>query len=337
MPPKLRRRAASLALSIAEAGCAVTSPLEAPSHPDVVAAPAPEQANAGTPPTITPRGGFFQAAPPADDERRLKGVRRGAVAVREIDYEALPILRPSEETAAPSVRLEPKRVVVRGDLLAEIQIGSFLASTGGPYSAGNAPGCGDLHEGFLQARWSGFAARTWRDDRMTVLSAEGLFDKRTCEASAARAGTVDAKAVVPGFVYAWREAAPADLMPGESLVVLLPFTTSVSVGMSPDRAADAVQGSGYTRVSLPVERGSGRAFVARLTPASFAAWKQLRATKQAAFELPQDREASPLLLGVDVSWEGDRRRATLQVSLAEGAEKEKRAYAPFLKAAGVER
>jgi hypothetical protein len=298
----------------------------------------------------TPIAGIVPETTPASNARfgtpaevgtngRLKGIRRSRIAVTEIDYEALPILKPTESKSAPGVRLDPDKIVVQGDLLGEIEIGSFFASTAGYYQTSNAPRCGGTSEGFMEARWSGIVGRSWRDDRVGVLSATGLFDRRSCEATSARAGTVDAKAIVPGYVYAYRESAPSDVTPSESMVVILPHSAEVSLTAGPDRG-EALRTSGYTRVTMPVERGSGRGFVARLSPESFDSWKRLRATRSAVKDSvvpqpgPNGEQVWPLLVGMEVTWEGDRRRATLQVSLADGAKKQ--AYAAFLRAAKVD-
>lgn len=316
---------------------------------------APEAASTSAPFAVvsdggTPIAGVVPETTPATNVRfgtpaevgpngKLKGIRRSRIAVTEIDYEALPILKPSESKTAPGLRLATDKIVVQGDLLGEIEIGSFFASTAGDYQTTNAPRCGGTSEGFMEAKWSGLIGRTWRDDRVAVLSATGLFDRRSCEATSARAGTVDAKAIVPGYVYAYRESAPSDVIPGESMVVILPHSAAVSITAGPDRG-EALRTSGYTRVTMPVQRGSGRGFVARLWPESFDSWKRLRATRAAVRDSVAPQPAAngeqvwPLLVGMEVTWEGDRRRATLQVSLADGAKKQ--AYAAFLRAAKVD-
>ncbi len=273
----------------------------------------------------------------ADAEGRLKGIKRPRVASIEIDYEALPKLQTTESTEGPKLALYPDKVVIHGDMLGDVEIGSYLASTSGSYSTTNAPSCGPGHEGFLQARWSGIASRTWRDDRVGVLAAEGLFDRSDCEAKSSRAGRADAKAIVPGFMYAYRAVGTIDDMPRESLVVIMPRTSEIAVSAGPDREADALRASGYTRVTLPVERGSGAGFVAKMTPGSFDTWRRLKAARSAVIESDTSSLTSdgkplwPLLVGVEVTWQGDRRWASLQISLPEGAKKKE--YGAFLRAA----
>lgn len=273
-------------------------------------------------------------AVPTSPDGRLVGPRRPPVSTIEIDYESLPILKKTESTRAPKVILGKDQVTVHGDLFAEVELGSFVAATDGPYLTVNAPACGPTESGSVAARWSGFEARSWRREEIRVLSAEGLFDKSTCEAHALRAGSVAAKAIVPGFVYAYREWAADDVMPGESLVVILPPADGLSITMSPDRSREASRTGSYTRVTLPVTRGSGRGFVAQLTPDSLETWRLLRLLSRTVSPRPDivPKEAAiPLLLGVETTWEADERRAVLTLALPEGAEPKR--YAALLSAA----
>lgn len=293
---------------------------------------------AGIAPDPTPRqNGRFGAPAEADADGRMKGIKRSRVALTEIDYEALPKLQPSEEGKGPTFRLDTDKIVIHGDLLGDVEIGSYFASTAGSYSTRNAPSCGIAYEGFLEARWSGIVSRSWRSDRVGVLAAEGLFDRKTCEAKPARAGSVDASAIVPGYIYAYRAVPAADLMPRESLVIIMPHTQEVALAAAPTAEADALRTSGYTRVTMPVERGSGTGFVAKMTPGSFGTWNRLKGGRSAVIESdtstlqPDGKPLWPLLVGMEVTWQGDRRWATLQISLAEGAKKQE--YAAFLRAA----
>jgi len=124
------------------------------------------------------------------------------------------------------------------------------------------------------------------------------------------------------------------LMPGESLVVILPPAEWVALTMSPDAAAEAMRVGAYTRVALPLGRGSGSGFVARITPSSVAAWKRLRSTRRPLVDPLTPSQDVPLLVGVDAMWEGDDKRATLTVAVPEGAVAKH--YAPILKAAKLD-
>lgn len=343
-------RALAALLACAAAACASSSEPRAANVDAVPLAPAPTTRSeggrgaevTGTGATEHPdddglgtRSNVRRSGVPDPPGDRLPGVRRPPISLTDIDYEALPVLRKTEEETAPRLTLKSDALTLHGDLLAAVEIGSFEAATDSPFATSNAPRCGAGYEGAIIARWSGFEAKTWRDERLRVVSAEGLFDKATCEASARRAGRADAKAVVPGWVYAYRELAADDLMPGESVVVILPPADGVSLTMSPDATPEALRTGAYTRVRLPLSRGSGSGFVARITPSSIDAWQRLRTTRR-PLEAPVPPSAEiPLLVGVDVTWEGDQKSASLTVAVPEGADGKR--YAAILQAAKLNR
>ncbi|NUO54126.1 MAG: hypothetical protein HOV80_35210 [Polyangiaceae bacterium] len=343
------RRAAIAALALALcASCASAPEPKSPMTAKAARSAAPRAAPkvvitddapiAGIAPDPTPaQAGRFGAPAEADAEGRMKGIKRPRIASLDIDYEALPKLQTTETGEGPMLALHPDKVVIHGDMLGDVEIGSYSASTAGSYSTRNAPSCGTGNEGFLQARWSGIVSRSWRDDRVGVVAAEGLFDKSNCQAKPNRAGRVEAKAIVPGFMYAYRALASVDDMPRESLVIIMPYTVEVAISTGRSGELDALRATGYTRLTLPVERGSGMGFVAKMTPGSFDTWKRLKAGRSAVIETysgtttDQGQPFWPLLVGMEVTWQGDKRWATLQISLPEGAKK--KSYAAFLQAA----
>ncbi len=270
------------------------------------------------------RGARLRPASPARPELPertdpLGGKSRPSFRVREFDYESLPILQLDENAKGSSLKVDEKGVFIRADLFAEIDLGGFTLFTGAPFPASGMPPCGPKEEGVIEARWSGFSARSWRDDRMEVHAAEGLYDKATCEATSSRAGSVTAHAIIPGYVYAYRKRAAADAMPGESLVILLPRAPDSSVTALPTRGQEYIHTGAFSRVTLPISAGSGMGFLARLAPSDIDLWQRLyrtRAPVRSSHEVGGDPTApvEPLYVGVEVAWEGDRRRGTLQLA-----------------------
>jgi hypothetical protein len=211
------------------------------------------------------------------------------------------------------------------------QVG-FSAFTGGSFGEGAVPACGRDEVGQRLAVWNGFAPAGWTDDGMDVEMEEGDFDLATCKGTPVHSLRGRAAAIVPGYVYALRTRDEGDDDEvRESVVVFLPRGDLVAAGGDPATPLSTANTGPFTRLTLPLEPGTGSAASVRLSPGALAMWTRLRRVGGAGTYADGSAIAEELLLGVDVAWQGRARLGTMSFALPKA--KDRKAYAALLAAA----
>ena len=162
----------------------------------------------------------------------------------------------------PSFR--PVVVSAVGFTLAELHIGPWVGGTGGDYrkDGGVEVPCGnkDPFGAVVPARWEGLLVSEAGGLKTAQYAlVDGWFDRVSCRASSVRRTSTAVKAIVPDLVYGFRSCG-SSCSEEESLTLILPtaraIVTSKSDGVP--RAAP----TGFTRVNLPVRRGSAESMIA---------------------------------------------------------------------------
>jgi hypothetical protein len=292
------------------------------------------------------------AAPGAKplDGFRLAGAERAASTSLRFDVDALPVAEWDEPRRGAGFVLHKTKdgwnLWVSTTLFAEVIVAtgathlegaarvSFTAFTGGRnFGVGVPPVCGTDTLGSRLAFWSGFAPAKWTDAGVDVEMEDGDFDLATCTATPKRSLFGRAGAIVPGYLYALRVRDEDTAgRSSESLVVYMPRGALVSTTVDPTTPLNASNTGPFTRLTLPLERGTAGAASVRVSPASLSLWSRLR---RAGGFVPSFDDPTPphddLLLGVDVAWQGDARVGT--VTFAPPPGRDARPYSKLLAAA----
>jgi hypothetical protein len=212
----------------------------------------------------------------------------------------------------------------------------FSGYTAGSFGAGNPPDCGPGHTGRRLTVWGGLAPAGWTDDGVDVEMEQGDYELASCSGVPKRGLRGRAMAVVRGYVYALRvrEEPDDDGEADESLLVFLPRGALVSASADPETPVATSNTGTFTRLTLPLARGTAGTASVRVSPASLRLWQRLRRGNAgaSAFEDPAHVN-DDLLVGVDVAWQGDVRFGSVTFALPRTAER--RAFAGVLAAARV--
>ncbi|NUO47367.1 MAG: hypothetical protein HOV80_00775 [Polyangiaceae bacterium] len=241
----------------------------------------------------------------------------GRVTRHTVDYVSLPFVRTADDKTTSAATSDKGRIDIRtpnerddrlflnapDDLIGTLVSGDLkLHTLERPPEADDSP----CLSGKGTARFRGIRRTSWTEDHLSYVDFTGRLSrpgnaKPLCVFELEASRSLEAKAVVPGLIYAGR--GPDDRGQGrERLVLVMPDT--IWVAASPHLPGGGVTFDGtFTVVELPVERTAAASVVAQIPEASMETWNAWRTGDQRATPEPAFIPDSPTTtVVVDVTW-----------------------------------
>jgi hypothetical protein len=166
------------------------------------------------------------------------------------------------------------RFVLHSDLLAEMASNDFHLFSYGFFGSPHGPGshvseirCGG--GGSFPAKVRGLHMRDWSDDRAAFTIYDATLNGTSCKGSATSMRDVDAKAVWPSVVYAFRSTEGPSGRPSVSLVA--PAASWIAASVLPHAQVKPDLGS-FTYVALPIEPGITKSVAMELSESAIDAF-----------------------------------------------------------------
>lgn len=153
-----------------------------------------------------------------------------------------------------------------------------------------------------------FAIRTptWTDRSIEVAWLSGNLDTRGCAVALTEAWTATATALVPGIAYAVRKG-PATRLGNESLWIVMPAVDHLATA-----PASAIAHAGpFTRVALPVAKGSSAGMIATFGTPTLQAWT----ADHEPLGMPVVT-SSQISMTVDITWPSGSASPSLTATIA---------------------
>lgn len=319
-----------MALCHALAGCGASTPDVRPNALDAQAhsarAPAPQQPEGAQPATTRVEEVMLHDAL-VEELRRVRvpvdaPKRPQELASFVFDHASLPAIPfaagPPDDSGAFRIQTRPDNgysIRIVGDLIADIQLGSFRGFTlglGGSakqlptsvFHSSEAP-CG-LSEQIEHYSWDALKQTGWSDAVVDYFVFDGTFDYRACTATVDYATEVQARAIVPGLVYAYRRCngdqnrCDDPERSWEQVSLIAPPASWVASSVAPAEQAKPRVGA-FTHVTVPLLRGSSASILFTVSVREIAFFQGLHGT--APRWMTQEPNASEdLQLSLEIVW-----------------------------------
>jgi hypothetical protein len=207
------------------------------------------------------------------------------------------------------------QVDAMGDVVAQVHIGgsSLYSTPEGPTGAVVRRFCAESADAASPVSWISFSPIAKTILRVTVTGHEGTVDAISCKTKAVSAWRVEAPAIVPGVLYAYRSSTRtsifgvelpliAELVPSETIEVIGPGALWLSSTSSDERQAWGI-GAPFTHASVEIERGSSASLTVAVTLDVLGRFAGMSPDEAARFVLGTARFDPPSAPGPSIPYE----------------------------------